>query len=195
MKQKTEGRLYSIPEAYWIYLQGIRSMRFMAREKKKGQLNSQFIERIMLAVTEVNKCSICSYAHTKMALEKGMKAEEIRELLQGDHGTVPDDELEAILFAQHYADSRGKPSKASWEHIVKQYGKDKAYGILGSIRIIMIGNVYGIPFGSFTNRFKVKADKRSSIFYELAMICTIILYTPVVILNALLFALLQIPII
>ena len=45
--------------------------------KKERQLSEHFIERIMLAVTEVNGCAVWSYAHTKMALEAGMTNEEI----------------------------------------------------------------------------------------------------------------------
>ncbi|WP_256205872.1 carboxymuconolactone decarboxylase family protein [Carnobacterium iners] len=39
------------------------------------------MERIMLAVTQVNGCSVCSYTHTKMALEVGMKSEKIKNIL------------------------------------------------------------------------------------------------------------------
>jgi AhpD family alkylhydroperoxidase len=39
----------------------------------------------MLAVTEVNGCEMCSYAHTKMALEAGLSNDEIQQMLAGDN--------------------------------------------------------------------------------------------------------------
>lgn len=193
--QKRSGRKpYSVREAYWIYMRGMCSTKYIRREKNNGNLNSKFIERIMLAVTEVNGCEICSYAHTRMALEQGMNAKEIKCMLQGEFENVPSEEIEAIMFAQHYADTRGNPSKASWEQIVTRYGQTMAYGILGVIRMIMIGNVYGIPLGSFKDRFRMKKDKDSSLFYELSMLLTILPFTPIVLLHALFYQLLRRPI-
>nr|WP_237713710.1 carboxymuconolactone decarboxylase family protein [Rhodococcus sp. P14] len=72
----------------------------------------------MLAVTEVNGCGACSYAHTKIALGAGMSSAEIRNILAGVLDDVPDSEVAAVLFAQHYADTRATPRPrrgiASW---------------------------------------------------------------------------------
>ena len=103
-------------------------------------------ERIMLAVTEVNGCEVCSYAHARIALEKGLRAEEVRMLLAGDAGAIPADEAIAIAFAQHYADSRGNPTRESWQRLVETQGSAKALGILGAARTMMIGNAYGIAW-------------------------------------------------
>lgn len=162
-------KLYSVKEAYWIFHHGIRTMKYMSRARKKGELNPRFVERIMLAVTEVNDCSLCSHAHTRWALESGMSREEIREILAGKIDHVPDAEVKGVIFAKHYADSRGKPTLKSWERIVEIYGLNLAMGILGSIRTIMIGNIYGLPWSSFFNRFRAKADPRCSLSYELSM--------------------------
>ena len=114
----TLGRkLYSVPEAYWILYKGLFSVKHMFRAKKNKELPPDFIERIMLAVTEVNGCAICSYAHTKMALEAGMSNEEIQNMLSGVFDNVPTDEMAAIMFAQHYADCRGNPSQESWSRL------------------------------------------------------------------------------
>lgn len=146
-------------------------------------LRDDFTERLMLAVTEVNKCASCSYAHTKTALETGMSMEEINAMLSGNLSVVGPKKLPAILFAQHYADSRGKPSKEAWNSIVKQYGNEKSLAILGAIRIIMLGNAYEIPLGSFKARLSKKpgktTDPRSSIWYELAMLGTFKIFSTV----------------
>jgi len=188
-------KLYSVRESYRIYFKGLRTIKYMTRTKKSKDLSPEFIERIMMAVTEVNGCSICSYAHTKMALEIGMSNEEIQNILSGVMDDIPPDEIAGVMFAQHYADSRGEPSKEAWKHVVEIYGSSKAKGILGTIRIIMVGNIYGIPWSSFFNRFIGKPDKRSNLLYEISMIITCILFTPIVIIHSLVSYLFQMPVI
>lgn len=149
----------------------------------------------MLAVTEVNDCAICSYAHTKKALESGMTSGEIQNILSGIIGNVPADEVAGVMFAQHYADTRGNPTMESWQRIVEIYGTPKAKGILGSVRTIMIGNVYGIAFSSFFNRFRSKPDHRSSLLYELSLILSTIVIIPVSLVHAFISGLFKVPII
>ncbi len=179
-------KLYSLKESYVITYLVFLSLGKFIYAKKHKILSEQFIERIMLSVTEVNGCQVCSYAHTKMALESGMNNEEIQNMLAGVKDDVPPDEMQAVMFAQHYADSRGLPSKESWERIVERYGIPKAQGILGAIRIIMWGNVYGIAGSSFADRFKGKGNERSNLLYELGMIITIIFYLPIALAHSLL---------
>ena len=190
-----EKRLYSILESYRILYDGMRTIKYSTRAKKNGEITSQFTERIMLAVTEVNDCAACSFVHTKMALETGMDSEEIQRMLSGSFDNIPQEQLQAVLFAQHYADSNGHPSEKAWEKVIAQYGESKALGILGTIRMIMMGNVYGIVLGSFVNRFKGKPDSRSNIFYEILMMVSALIFMPVVFIHVLIASLLHIPII
>lgn len=197
-KHKSEkgfGRkLYSVRESYWISYNGLRTMKYMFRAKRNMEIDQKFIERIMLAVTEVNVCLLCSYAHSKRALESGMSNEEIQKMLAGITDDVPAEELPAIMFAQHYAETRGNPTRESWQRIVEIYGDPKAKGILGSIRTIMMGNVYGIPWSSFFNRLKGKPDKRCGLGYEISMMLGTIL-VPISLVHALISDLIRKPII
>lgn len=174
-------------------------MPAFATAQRNGVLQEDFAERLMLAVTEVNKCAMCSYAHTKMALSTGMSIEEINAMLSGDFSDIEPAEMPAILFAQHYADARGKPSKEAWDSVVKQYGYEKSIAILGAIRVIMFGNAYGIPLGSLKARLLKKPDKapdsRSSTLYELTMLGTVIIFIPSAIIHALAAVVLRFPII
>ena len=163
-------KLYSISE---IYSHIYKAMLIRGGSKgtiSKAVLDKQFKERIMLAVTEVHSCDMCSYAHTKLALSSGMTNDEIKKLLTGDLTSAPEDELKAIMFAQHYAESRGNPDNDSWVSVVREYGRDKSIAILGSIRDIMVGNSLGIPLGSLKNRIKRNADPRSNLGYELSVV-------------------------
>lgn len=169
-KMEFGRKLYSISEIYSIINKAIISRGDVKKVASTGMLGDKFRERLMLAVTEVNKCDMCSYAHTKAALESGITGEEIKELLNGDLKSAPDNELKAILFAQHYAEKRGNPDKEMWIELQKTYGKELAYGIVGVIRMIMLGNSLGIPLGSFINRFKGNPDSRSVLAYEISVL-------------------------
>ncbi|WP_034551840.1 carboxymuconolactone decarboxylase family protein [Carnobacterium funditum] len=184
MSQELYKKIYSVREFYRILYQGLRTTKYMSKAKRNMDLSPEFIERIMLGVTEVNGCEVCSYAHTKIALEQGMSNDEIQNFLTGTADSIPSEELSAFLFAQYYADTRGNPTEESWDRIVSLYGEKKANGILGSIRTIMIGNVYGIALSAFLSRLKGKPIKKSGLFYELSMILSIIIYLPVSIIQA-----------
>jgi AhpD family alkylhydroperoxidase len=195
VESKKAGRRYSIGESYTILYNGLRTIHFLTKAKKAASIKDDFIERIMLAVTEVNGCAMCSYAHTKMALEKGMSNDEIQSLLSGDLGKIPEDELPAIMFAQHYAETRGKPSKKTWDRILETYGREKALGILAATRMIMVGNAFGIVLGSFKNRLKGISDTNSSLAYELGMLLAIIPFIILTLIHRILAFLIRKPII
>mgnify|MGYP001424431398 CR=1 FL=1 len=188
MKQDSQGKpLYSLSESYRIYVQAFRTAPYMLRGEKSGLISAALRERLMIAVTEVNGCAMCSYYHVKMALETGMESDEIHSMLAGEMQNVPDEELTAVLFAQHYADTRGKPDKAAWEKMKSQYGEEAALAMLGAIRGIMLGNTIGIPAGSLLNRLGVKrfhTDNRSTLPYELAMMACSVVFMPPAMLQA-----------
>ena len=79
-------KLYSLPEAYRVFYKAMRTIRYMSKSRKNNEVSLKFMERIMLAVTQVNACAVCSYAHTKMALEAGMSSEEIQHMLANTYG-------------------------------------------------------------------------------------------------------------
>ena len=72
-----------------------------------NQLSSKFKKRLMLVETEVNNCKYCYFLHTKIALLKGFKKNELNNLIK----TAPKYETHALLYAQHYAQTKGKPNK------------------------------------------------------------------------------------
>jgi AhpD family alkylhydroperoxidase len=184
VKHEYYGRFYSVGESYRILVEGLRTAPCLRAAKSHGDLDSHAIERIMLAVTEVNGCEVCSYAHTRMALERGMAIDEIRMLLSGDTGTVPAAEALAIVFAQHYADSRGRPTREAWRHLIEAYGERKALGILAAARVMMIANVYGIAVSAFLSRLRGRPIAKSSLTYEVGMLLSIVPFLPVALVHA-----------
>ena len=163
--------LFSIPELCKMSFRAFRSAGDLARGRKSGLLPETLQERIMLAVTAVNRCAMCSYAHAEMALKAGLSPEEIRSFTDGEFPDLPEEDLPAVLFAQHYADSRGNPSEEAWNALRSRYGEEKSRSILGAARVIMLGNGIGIVFSSLRNRFRREGgDPRSRIGYEAAVL-------------------------
>lgn len=181
MKNLLGKKLYNIKEAFIHLNKAFVSVPYLSKAKRNHTISEEFQERIMLAVTSVNGCAMCSYAHTKMALEAGLKETEIRALLDSnDRENIPNNELNAIMFASYYAECRSHIDKNIWKKIVDEYSYETALGILGAIRIITVGNIYGIALGSFLSRFqknKSKRDERTTLIYEIIMLLTVIPFT------------------
>lgn len=174
-------KLYSIYGIYNITLDALRTIKYFKIGRKKEIISKKMTERIMLAVTAVNDCEMCSYGHTKMALNAGLSNDEIKAFLQGEFLEAPKEELKAIMFAQNYADEKTKIEQSVWNALLDEYKEEKSLAILGAIRMITMGNAYGIVFSSIKNRFKKgKGDKRSNIFYE---ICVVVLFLPMILVS------------
>lgn len=186
-------RRFSLYEMYRSFVFFPRAMGLMRRNEKNKIVDTDLTRRLQLAVTEINGCPACSYQHTKMALKEGMSGEEISSFLSGGDQFIQPKEAKAILFAQHFADARGYPKKYAFDAIVEEYGKEEAHVILSAVQIMIAGNMYGIPFSAFQARLKGKPYKDSSLFYELGMLVTGVLVTPIAILHGLLRGLFGLP--
>src|SRR5690554_2520674 len=105
-----------------------------------------------------------------MALRQGMSNEEISSFLSGGDSFIKPEEAKAIVFAQHFADSTGRPEKYAYDSLVEEYGEDKAEVVLAACQVMLAGNTYGIPFSAFQSRLKGRKFKDSTLFYELGML-------------------------
>lgn len=106
-----------------------------------------FRERLMMVVTEVNGCRYCSYFHARNALQAGVPEAELRELLdQNIPKDAPADELLALAYAQHWAESGAQPDPDSVSRLEGVYGPEKANAIHIILRMIRIGNLLGNTF-------------------------------------------------
>ena len=186
-------RKFSLGELYRALVFVPRAILVMKDNKKKNFVDENFVERLQLAVTEVNGCPACSYQHTKMALRQGMSNEEISSFLSGSDNFIRPEEAKAILFAQHFADSRGFPKQYAYDSIVKEYGDKRANVILSAVQIMITGNMYGIPYSAFQSRQKGKPYKDSTLFYELGMLVAGIVLLPLAILHGFFRALIGLP--
>ncbi len=177
-------KIYTHRQFYKSIVLAFMGVKYIKLNRKKQLISSQFQERIMLVVTEVNGCEACSYAHTKFALEEGMTSDEIEAILSGNTNVIPKNELVATFFAQHYTNNNGIVSQEAWNTLVREYGEERAFIILAFIRMMIVGNIYGMAFSAISDRFKGKHTKKTNIFYEISIILSILIYLPVGILHA-----------
>ena len=115
-------------------------------------LDPAFRERLMLSVTAVNGCRMCSYYHTKAAVETGLAGEEVKAMLARDTGQAPEQELPALLYAQHYAESAGQPAGVARERLTQVYGEADAARIDTVLRMIQAANLMGNSWDFFLYR-------------------------------------------
>ncbi len=142
--QKFKRRLYNSPREVW------QDMRWtMAHRKrvsgamKDGRVSRQFRERLMLAVTAVNGCRYCSQFHAREAIKAGLPPEELQKMLIGIVDDAPDDELPALIYAQHWAEMDGVAETAVRQQFIQTYGTDRAEAIETVLAMIRQGNLWG----------------------------------------------------
>ena len=106
----------------------------------------------MLAVTAVTGCRYCSWAHTGAALRSGVPKDEVAGLLSGSVDDCPADEAIALLYAQHWADSNGKPDSEAVERLKHNYDTETSRTIDTILHMIRAGNYIGIAYARLMER-------------------------------------------
>jgi len=112
-------------------------------------ISPQFRQRLMLAVTGVNGCRYCTYLHSREALRAGLTQEEIKFLLGGLFENVPEQEVKALLYAQHWADTNAQPDAQTRSYLYETYGAKKYRVMEMALLLIRIGNLCGNSFDYF----------------------------------------------
>lgn len=130
----------------------LRAIPFFLALGQKPKLPISFQEKIMLAVTSVNECKYCSYFHSKMAIEHGCVDEEVNAILSKDFKCMTPEELPALAFAQHFAESHETPSKEAIRSLLKQYGFQRTKQILAICIMITWGNLLGNTIDAYSAR-------------------------------------------
>lgn len=160
-------RVFSITEQIRNIYKGAKGFVLLRSSRKERLMNKKLKEQIMLAITEVNGCAMCSYMHTKMALSAGMSREEIQQILGGDTSNIPVENAVAVLFAQDFAYSKEALDSNSVSRIVEEYGYKKAQLIVAACRVITMTNGMGISLDDLYHRIQFKRNKESNLLIEL----------------------------
>ena len=171
------AREFRLTEFYPILFNASRSIPLIKSWAKSRRITKPFRQRIFLAISGVNGCAMCSFVHTKIALQEGMAVDEIKEVLQGEYGNIPKEEVIGVLFAQDYAASKEVVDSKSWERLVKEYGEQKANCVLNVARIITFTTTIGITLDSFKDRFRLRKG-HNNILRELVMLASVFVLFP-----------------
>ncbi len=143
-------------------------------------ISKSFSESVSLAISQVNGCKLCSYTHAKNALKSGMSEEEVEFLLSGGFDNAPKEQLEALLFAQHYADTKGNPDPEIKQKLLDVYGEEKTKDIMASFLMMNLTNLHGNTAEALGLRLKGKAVEYSSLWQEIAVTVNFFKVMPVI---------------
>lgn len=133
------------------FLIGNRSLVKKAMES--GAISFGSRERLMIVVTEVNGCRYCSWYHSGQSLKAGVSNDELRSLLSGQiPQDSPAEEMTALVYAQHWAETNAKPDSEAVRRLVGTYLDEKAAMIHAILRMIRAGNLMGNTLDYFLNR-------------------------------------------
>lgn len=177
-----EKRKFGFFEQLPIIVRAARSFLYLRLFKRKNGMNFKFKERIMLAVTEVNGCQMCSFVHTKLALKAGLSLDDIQELLSGELVGVPKEESLAVLFAKDYAFNHETIDQDFHNKLIETYGVRKARAILGVVEMITMTNGMGLGLGYLKRTLTFKHVKGSNILNEILVPLSTMILFPILLL-------------
>lgn len=174
-----EMRVFTYKEYIPILNRAAEAFVYLKANKKRRAITKKMKERLMLATTQVNGCALCSFVHTKIALSAGMEPDEVKHILAGEYDDIPDEEIIAVLFAQHYAESKEQPSEESVTRLVEYYGLDDCNCITSILEMITMTNAMGITMDFVYERLKFKPVKGSYFLREIAILATTFVLFPI----------------
>jgi AhpD family alkylhydroperoxidase len=153
----------------------VRSSPDLRGRGDETPIDHAFLERVMLAVSQVNACRYCLYGHTQAALGAGVPRDEIAALLGGSLADSPSGQAVALAYAQHYAATRGAPDAEAQERLANEYGQIGAARIQAAIHMITLGNLLGNTFDAVVSRLRGRPARQGSLLSELSALALAVL--------------------
>lgn len=144
------------------------SLPALARAARNPAVSGRLREQVMLAVTSVNDCRYCCWAHTGLALAEGVDLDALQAVL--DQGVDPDRDdrtARAILFAQHFADTERRPEPAAQQAFEAAFSARERDEILAYIHIIYLANLGGNTVDALLARLRGNRVEGSQLPVEL----------------------------
>ncbi len=131
---------------FLLYFPRIISIKYYKR------ISHSLQEKILLSTTSVNKCLLCARFASAMAFKEGVNQEEVLSILNMDlnnSNKCNKDELIALIYAQNYAETNGKPTKDITTRIYDYYDKIKADDIIILTKKSHFFNLSGNTYSAF----------------------------------------------
>jgi hypothetical protein len=103
-------------------------------------------------------------------LQAGLNHDEVKQLLSRQlNSQIDDEDVVALNFAVHYAETDQKPDKELLDNLFEVYGQKIAGDILLRLRMIYFGNLCGNTFKAFLSRLQGKKQENSFWLTELVV--------------------------
>jgi AhpD family alkylhydroperoxidase len=135
---------------------------------RNPQVDRAFVEKIMTVTTAVNDCAYCSWFHARIAVESGIREAEVIDLLDLEFEANADpDEVVALLYAQHFAETDRDPDPAMTARLYDHYGRQTGDDIILFIRMISFGNLLGNTWDAVLSRLQGRPAPNSSLGFEI----------------------------
>ncbi|MFH1529714.1 MAG: carboxymuconolactone decarboxylase family protein [Pseudomonadota bacterium] len=138
--RRTFGSFWAFLVELWYQVVHLPALVQAGRD---AAIPADFRERLLLAVTAVNQCRYCSWAHSRAALAVGVSHRETEQLLQGVVDLGQPHEVPALYYAQHWAESDGAPEPEATAKLEAVYGEETSHHIKVFLRAIRFGNLLG----------------------------------------------------
>jgi AhpD family alkylhydroperoxidase len=177
--QPFNKRIYSLSTFIEDARAVILNMDDLRTAARGGRVSRAFAEKIMLVVSQVNGCRYCTYGHTRAALAAGVSEAELQKLFRGEFGEFPKDEVVALTFSQHYAESHCQPDPLAWQRVVDFYGEQTARDILAYLRMITFGNLLGNTFDALLSRLAGRPAPGSRLLDEMGVLLGAVVVLPI----------------
>jgi len=150
---------FHTPRSFFRGLRELVARRSAIRETARSRRVSRaFAEKIMMAVTAVNRCRYCARYHTRLALQEGIPPDEIEKILSLELGDFPPEEAVALAFAQHWAETEGHPDPDAERRFLETYGPQVSADLLNWMRVITMGNLLGNSWDALLWRFGIRRE-------------------------------------
>lgn len=161
-EKKFKKKVYMFPAFVKDFIFFHKNVPVFIRDLFRKKISKAFETKIMLAVTSVNGCKYCAWFHSREALKAGIEQQEVKRLLSSQlNRQIEDEELVALDFAFHYAETDQRPDRERISNLIEVYGNEIATEILLKLRIIYFGNLCGNTFEAFLSRLKGKGPENS----------------------------------
>ena len=144
----------------------LSNLRSIFNTLKSKRISRKFKEKILLTITAVNKCRYCTMVQTRISQKMGLSRDDIKKIFSFSFNELEEDEINAIIFAQHYAENNQKPSKKAVKDLLSSYDIEKVRDILNYIILITYGNLMGNTIESFESRLKGCPPENGLLIFE-----------------------------
>ncbi len=180
MKNVFTKRILNFPLFITVVLKMISLLPGIISAKATKRVNKSFQEKILLATTSVNQCILCARFASEMAFAEGVDKGEVLSILNmelTEKNSCNEYEMMGLLYAQHYAETNGKPSREMNARIYNSYDKKVADDIIIFTKRNHCYNLMGNTFSAFVSRLKGTKAPGSNLLFELFFV---IITSPVI---------------